>query len=218
MVVINADKVQSIYTKKARFYEWLFIDLIGWGRKLETFFRGSNYLRSNMKVMDAGCGTGIATRILYNLTREKNLQNITFHAFDLTPAMLDLFRKWMIKENMPDIELRQADVLRLDNLPSDWKEYDLVVSAGMLEYIAKHNLKNSLINLEAIMKNGATLLVFISEQNLFMKWFVEKWWKANIFTKTEIQGVFQEAGFEKLRIMPLSTHWYNSTIVVEAKK
>ncbi len=218
MVIINTEKIQNFYTKKARFYEWLFIDLMGWGRKLEIFFRGSNYLFPNLKILDAGCGTGIVTRILYNLAREKRIHNITFYAFDLTPAMLDLFREWMKKENMPDIELKQADVLRLDNLPSDWKEYDLVVSAGMLEYVPKNNLKNALINLKSLMKNGATLLVFIAEQNTFMKWFVEKWWKANIYTKTEIQRVFQEAGFEKLKITPLSAHWYNSTIVVEAKR
>jgi SAM-dependent methyltransferase len=64
---MDTDKVKTLYTKKARFYQWLFIDILGWGKELEVFFRNSDYVSPNLKILDAGCGTGIATKILYSI-------------------------------------------------------------------------------------------------------------------------------------------------------
>jgi ubiquinone/menaquinone biosynthesis C-methylase UbiE len=57
--------VQELYTKRTSFYDRLFIDFLGWGKELKASFQKSDYLHPNSKIMDAGCGTGIITRVLY---------------------------------------------------------------------------------------------------------------------------------------------------------
>ncbi len=59
-------------------------------------------------------------------------------AFDLIPAMLDRFRARLAGAGVTGVELTQVDVLRLDALPPGWKDYDLVVTASMLEYVPRH--------------------------------------------------------------------------------
>jgi SAM-dependent methyltransferase len=89
------DSVRKLYTDRGALYQRLFVDFLGWGRELEIFLRRANYLRSNLKILDAGCGTGIITRVLYELAQEQGHAGIQFHAFDLTPKVLEIFRQWI---------------------------------------------------------------------------------------------------------------------------
>jgi cyclopropane fatty-acyl-phospholipid synthase-like methyltransferase len=115
---------------------------------LDIYFRENAYLHPVMKILDAGCGTGVVTKVLYDLARRKGFADITFHGFDLTQAMLDIFRRWMDKEAIRDIQLKQADVLDLENqLLKDWAGYDLIVSSAMLEYIPREKLNQTLSSL-----------------------------------------------------------------------
>ena len=61
------DPVRRLYTDRGALYQRLFVDFLGWGRELETFFRKAHYLRPGLKILDAGCGTGIITQVLYRL-------------------------------------------------------------------------------------------------------------------------------------------------------
>jgi ubiquinone/menaquinone biosynthesis C-methylase UbiE len=116
---MEKDNVRTLYTKKARFYQWFFIDFLGWGKQLEAFFSNSNYLSPKLKILDAGCGTGIVTRILYSIAEQQRFRDIQFYAFDLTPAMSDVFSEWIAKQGIKNIELTQANVLILEEqLPS----------------------------------------------------------------------------------------------------
>ena len=124
----NNDKVEELYTEKASLYDRFFIGFLGWGKELESFFLKTNYLRQNMKVLDAGCGTGIITKTLYLLAKEKSYGYIEFHAFDLTANMLEIFKQWVKKQDASSIELAQADVLKIEALPQHWKEHDLIVT------------------------------------------------------------------------------------------
>lgn len=38
---------------------------------------------------------------------------------------------------IPGVRLREANVLDLGDLPDDWTQYDLIVSAAMLEYVPR---------------------------------------------------------------------------------
>ncbi len=119
----TSDKVQKLYTKRAALYEHWYIDRLGWGRELDNFFRRSNYLQPSFKVLDAGCGTSIITRTLYKIAYEKGNEGLEFHAFDLTQTMLDIFRKRITEEGLKNVELKQADVLNRNSLPTNWKDY-----------------------------------------------------------------------------------------------
>lgn len=215
---MNVNEVQKLYTKRAYLYHRLFVDFFRWGKKLERFFQKSDYLRPNLKILDAGCGTGIVTRVLYDIAREKGYEGITFHGFDITPAMLDIFREWIAKKRAKGISLEQADVLNLKNLPPNWKEYDLIVSSGMLEYLPKDKMRQALNNLRQLLKKDGRLLVFITRRNVATKLLVELWWKANIYDEKEIKQIFQEIGFSELKYTSFAEKWLNSTIIVEAKR
>ena len=214
------DKVQELYTERASFYDRFFINFLGWGRELEAFFRKSTYLNPNSKVLDAGCGTGIVTRILYKLAIEKDFGDVKFRAFDLTESMLDIFREWVKPQGAENIELRQANVLEIYALPQDWSEFDLVVSSTMLEYLPKNKVAAALANLKTLLKNGGTLLIFITKRSFITKWLAGRWWKTNTYRKIEIEGLFHEAGFERVEFKRFSqtSWWENYILVIEAKK
>ena len=109
-------EIKKFYTKRAKLYDLVLVNLFRYGKGLANFLEKSDYLKPNLRILDAGCGSGALTKPLYNQSIEKNLENISFHGFDITPAMLDLFKKWINKNNAENIELVQADVLKLEKL------------------------------------------------------------------------------------------------------
>jgi 2-polyprenyl-3-methyl-5-hydroxy-6-metoxy-1,4-benzoquinol methylase len=207
--------VQNLYTKRASLYEQLFIHFLGWGRELETFFQRSNYIRPDMKMLDAGCGTGIITRVIYQLAREKSYEGINFHAFDLTRNMLGIFQQWITENGANSIEIEQADVLEIESLPPHWKDYDLIVSSTMLEYIPKDKVLRALTNLKQLVKSDGILLVFVTKRNIITRLLAGGWWKTNIYEVSEIQTFFRDAGFTEITFKELSRWWSNSIIVIE---
>ena len=212
------DSVQTLYTERASFYDRLFIDFLGWGKELHSFFQKSDYLHPKIKVLDAGCGTGIITRVLYQLAEGKHYQDIQFHGFDLTQSMLDVFQQWIGANHADNIELRQADVLELAGPPTHWREYDLIISSTMLEYLPPEKVKHALANLGLLLKPNGTLLVFVTRRNLLTRWVARLWWKTNVYAEAEIHRLFRDLGFEHIKSRKLSAGWSNSIMVVEAKK
>jgi len=212
------DPIQELYTDRGTLYQRLFVDFLGWGRELEHFFRKAIEIRPNSRILDAGCGTGVITRILYQLAQEKGYEGIQFHAFDLTPKMLEIFRQWITEQEATNVELAQADVLETGGLPAHWKEYDLIVSATMLEYLPKNQVKDALTNLKQLLRDGGLLLILITRRNRLTRWLAGKWWKTNTFEEREIQTLLQDAGFDTIELMDFSPGWSKSIIVVEAKK
>lgn len=209
--------VQKLYTKRVSLYHRFFIDFLGWGRKLKRFFKPSDYLHANTKILDAGCGTGIVTRVLYAIAKEKGYDNIIFHAFDLTQAPLNTFQDWIHKNGAKHITLKQADVLDIKS-DSDWKDYDLIVTAGMLEYLPPEKMRQALNNFKQHLKANGRLLIFITRRSLITKLLVELWWKANIYHEKEIKKIFRDIGFREVKFMSMATKYFDSTIVVDALK
>lgn len=202
-----------LYTKRASFYHVFFLDFLGVGRRIENFLRQSDYVRSHFKILDAGCGTGNVTRALYAIAHEKGYEDVTFHAFDLTQAMLDVFQRWIKNVGANNIALKQANVLSLEQLPSNWNAYDLIVSSGMLEHVPKDTMRQVLSDLKRLLKHHGKFVVFITRRTIVTKLFIERWWKANTYKEQELQQIFHEAGFRECTIVKT---WWGSTIVIEA--
>jgi SAM-dependent methyltransferase len=210
--------VQALYTERASIYERLFIDFLGWGKELKAFFQKSDYLRPDFKILDAGCGTGIITRVIYQLAGDKDYRGIRFHAFDLTQTMLAVFQQWITRHEAANIDLRQSDVLELGVLPADWKEYDLIVSSTMLEYLPAEGVKAALGNLKTLLQSGGILLLFVTRRNLMTRWLAEKWWKTKVYEEHELQAILRELGFDDIKSRQLSPGWSGSIMVIEARK
>ncbi len=76
-------------------------------------------------------------------------------AFDFTRAMLDCPRAKLAAAGDAGVELTQADVLGLDALPSAWKDYDLVVTASVLEYVPRERFAEALAGLRGLCARAA---------------------------------------------------------------
>ena len=188
--------IQEFYTANARSYEMFSMRIFRYNEAIRTFFSGTSYLHPHMKIMDAGCGSGLVIRTLKKISEERNICDITFHGFDITNAMLELFRK-RIDRSDSNLEVLQADAMQLQSsLPAHWNEYDLIISSAMLEYIPKEKLVGVLASLRALLRSNGRILIFISRENLLMKWLIQKRWRANMYTRDEVQAVFSGAGFK----------------------
>lgn len=211
-----AKAVRDLYTQRAALYHRLFIDVLGTGKELRKFFDHSQYLHSHMKILDAGCGSGLATSICWEHAVQKKLEGMTFHAFDITPAMLNMLRHWTEEHEAKNVTWRQADILQPEQLPPDWNNYDLIVSSWMLENIPRTELRVALQNLRNLLRMDGTMVAFVTQKNVFTRWIIEEWWRANAYHPHELEEVFTTAGFSQVRLSPLN-RWGN-TLVIEAKK
>jgi cyclopropane fatty-acyl-phospholipid synthase-like methyltransferase len=93
------------------------------------------------------------------------------------------------------VQLQQADVLALGTLPSSWTNYDLIVSASMLEYLPKRELSRALAGLSARLTPDGHIVVVITRKTPETKVLIDWWWHAERYTKNELLSAFAEAGF-----------------------
>ncbi len=213
----QASEPKEFFGKKASLYEKVFIKYLKWGDKLESFFRKSTYLRSNMKILDAGCGTGIVTKTLIKLANEEGFKGLRYYAFDLTDNMLEIFRQWIIKNEQGNIELALADVLAIRALPSCWRNFDLIVVSAMLEYLPKPRVKDALVNLKQLLNKNSLIIIFVTKSNFLTYWFAGKWWRGTLYKKSEIQSIFQDVGFSEFKFKRFTFGWSGFITAIEAK-
>jgi len=157
-----------------------------------------------MRILDAGCGIGLIIKILYLITKKNKLNNVTFYGFDLTPAMLKHFQKWINKKKIQNIALHQADVLKPKELPADWQDYDLITVSGMLEHVPRKHITEAITNLKKLLAPNGKLVIIICKHNFLAHWIIYKWWKAEIYTHNEIQTIMRKSGFKKISFKKFS--------------
>jgi hypothetical protein len=102
----------------------------------------------------------------------------------------------LIFAGLSRVQLRQADVLALDTLPASWADYDLILSASMLEYLPKQELPRALHGLRARLAPNRHMLVVITRKTLETKALIEGWWHAELYTREELLCAFGQAGFQ----------------------
>lgn len=212
--------VRELYDRKADAYV-RFASSFRHQAGIEALLEHSGRLRAGLRVLDAGCGTGFATLALIEALRRRGLSAGRIEAFDLTAAMLARFRQTLESRNLSGVELRQADVRRLDLLPDSWTGYDLVISVSMLEYVPRAELSPVLQTLRQRLASGGTLVVVITRKNFMTWWLIEKGWKANRYSRRELNEAFATAGFGRVsfRRYPFPFFWLglsNHVVVADA--
>ena len=195
---------EKLYTRHYRFYDLVFMQLLHYDRGLKAFFEQNRYLKNNLRVLDAGCGSGAATRALHELAAQDGYSGISYYGFDITQAMLNQFKQWIDRDKVTHATTCRADVLSMNNVPDTWTEFDLIVSSAMLEYLPKSKLTEALQNLRQRLAANGTLVVFITKQNTMNRWLIEKWWKANAYIKSELETTFSSAGFQNITLTALA--------------
>lgn len=193
----SSARVQQFFTRQAATY-YRFIRFVRYPQGLRAFLDRSPLLSQGLTVLDAGCGTGALTLALRHALAGRALTPRSFHGFDLTPAMLDHLRARLQADAIHDVELRQADVLQLDALGTDWTSYDLIVSASMLEYIPRDRLVEALSALRARLKPDGRFLLFITKDNWLMRPLIGRWWQSNLYGAAEVRAALSQAGFRDI--------------------
>jgi len=176
-----------------------FIRLMRYPQGLRAFFNTCPLLRSDMRVLDAGCGTGAVLLGVYEAMVRRGLRPGALHGFDLTPAMLEHFRQTLQRRGITGVELTRANVLQLDELPIGWTDYDLIVSASMLEYVRRDRFVEALRALRERLGHGGSFVLFMSRRNPFTRVVVGRLWESNLYTADELTVAFRAAGFSTFR-------------------
>jgi len=153
-------------------------------------------LRDRLRILDAGCGTGVVTLAFYEALMRRPLAVGTLHAFDLTPAMLERFRHTLDARGVC-VETKQADVLDVDSLPATWTNYDLIVTASMLEYLPRTRLPDALAALRTRLAADGHAVVFITRRN----WLTRTTDRALVAVQP-VQQARAARGLSSRRILP----------------
>lgn len=196
--MMTSDQVRLFYTQNASLYHRLYIDVLRYGRGVNAFLRKSGALEPNLRILDAGCGTGNVTRQVLDIARRRGITGLSIHGFDLTPAMLDRFRQWLGWTGVEAVELLEANVFEQHHFPESWTGYDRVLSSAMLEYLPRNRLPEAIAHLRQRLARNGTLTIFISRRNALMLPLMQWWWKANTYTRDELREVFRQAGFDTI--------------------
>ena len=196
---MDSEGALALYSTRAANYTRL-IKLIGYERGLERIFSTSmaHSLKPGAKVLDAGCGAGAVTFALLGAFARQQISPARVDAFDLTPAMLARFQAKLHRDGVTGVRLHQADLFALSELPEDWRDYDLIVTSAMLEYVPKDRLAEGLRSLASRLSSGGQLLLFISRRSWFNRWAMERWWRANCYDRAEIRSALAAAGFRNI--------------------
>ena len=208
-----------LFTRKTQSYV-RFIRFVLYPQGIRSYLLRSPLLRSGLRVLDAGCGTGVVTLALREALLARGFTPGPLQGFDVTPAMLERFAQQLEKRGIRGVEVAQADVLQLDGLPRSWQNYDLIVSASMLEYIPPDRLVAALSGLRSLLHRDGRFILFITRRNWLMRLLIGRWWQSNLYDAPELEEAFRRAGFANVafgEFPPLFRHLAHWGHIVEAR-
>jgi SAM-dependent methyltransferase len=212
--------VQTLYTEKLSAYE-TFISFFRSRDAIRALLERSGLLRPHLRVLDAGAGFGTATFALLEALRPEDIDAQAIDAFDLTPAMLDRFQAELDSRGITHVRHKQANVLTLEHqLSRTWRDYDLIISASMLEYVPKVSLPHAISALGARLAPSGRLLVVITRKNWITKVLIDWGWHASRYSRKDLREAFATAGLGDLTFIrfPFRYFWQSvSNHVVLAK-
>ncbi|MGH7175133.1 MAG: class I SAM-dependent methyltransferase [Minisyncoccia bacterium] len=123
---MNSERIYSSIGRVAGLYD-IALKLSGYQSSVEFFVSQLPFPKdTQISVLDAGCGTG-----LYTLALLKRYPNARVVAFDLNEKLVGRLKEKLVDGNYQNrVRVFTGDI---QNPPSG--EYDLIITAGVLEYV-----------------------------------------------------------------------------------
>ncbi|HPN32012.1 MAG TPA: class I SAM-dependent methyltransferase [bacterium] len=87
-----------------------------------------NYVKTNMKVADVGCGCGVYVPQLLS-------KKVFVYAYDYADASIELVKKKILPHQLNNIEVKNVDIST-----NSISEVDVVIGIGVLTYIPDYNI------------------------------------------------------------------------------
>jgi 2-polyprenyl-3-methyl-5-hydroxy-6-metoxy-1,4-benzoquinol methylase len=209
-------QVAALYTRRTHSYV-AYVQAFGHRQGLRALLESSPALQTGQRILDAGCGTGLSILALLDALHRRRLTPRRIDGFDLTPAMLGACRHTLTRRGVSGVELRHADITRLDeHLPPSWSGYDLIVCTSMLEHLPRTMLPSALAGLGARLATGGRILVVVTRRSFYpTRWL----WHCQGYTPSELTSMARAAGLDRVTIRhyPPATSWLNlGNLAIEA--
>lgn len=207
--------ILRLYTAHHHAYTTM-IKLVGHEAMLTKYFQRVAF-PDNVRILDVGCGSGALTKAVCTVLDQQKIQAECIQGFDFSAPAVHAYATFAAQHPEHHIVVTQCDVRMIDSgLSLQWKNYDYILSSGMLEYLDKRELVNALKTLVHRLRSNGKIIIFISRSTWLNKIFLEKIWKANAFTKTELRNIFQSAQLTIQQLQPFRTWGY--VIVAEKSR
>ena len=197
-VGVLMEKVKQYYEKIARQYDE---SLLKWGYKrvIDEFLKSMKFdLPEKPRILDLGCGTGIAMHKLQEMYPQAELIGL-----DISKSMLTICR-----EKFPDVFLIQGDYNSQEfqsfadgkSYDFSFRSFDLIISTGSLtEYGDQDRVLPFLYKL---LKPGG-YLANIGHQKGIVNIIVLHFWKGRSISKNTFKKKCLRAGFEAVEDVPM---------------
>ncbi len=142
-----------------------------------------NEKRNNLKILDAGCGTGILMKYLQKYGE--------VHGIDISDEALHFCKQRGLTN------LKKASV---ESLPYEENTFDIVTSIDIIYHKWVESDLNALKEMNKVLKKGGTLLIQAAAYNFMYSNHDDAVFTERRYTKKELKQKLEQAGFKVQKI------------------
>ena len=212
--MINSLKIKEIYNKRAALYDKL-LSKLRYHTTLKSILGLIKLeIPQNAKILDMGCGTGLATEVLI-----KRFISSKITGLDCSEEMLSLYQK-----KFPDVNVIIGDFNKKQNFSLfvsrkpifiEPNSFDLIVSTGAVSEYG--NVEKVIPFIYSILKNKGIFINIGIKKNV-MSLVTGKIWHYKAVGKKEFISVCKNNGFSKIYSMKISWNHFPTNITKFAIK
>lgn len=189
--------VEEFYTKNAGLLKFT-IKTIQYLPALEKLWRLNFDFKPGIKILDVGCGNGALTKTLLKTSRNLKVEPVNFFALDVTEALLNEFRLWILQQEITNIRTIKADLRETARLPFSWRNFDVICSSGVLEYLEEQEIIDALRHFYELLKPEGRLIAMDSHKHVFNYFLIHLLYRANLYSRKKFVRMVRSVGFEKI--------------------
>lgn len=197
---------QILYSKISDLYD-IGLWLNGY-KGAANFIVGKLPFKTNysFKILDAGCGSG-----LYSIAILKKFPNAQIVAFDLNQGMTEKMKSNLIRHGYESrATVFVGDVL--ENINTSERNFDLVITGGVLEYVA---IDKAVQNLARYLRNEGYFLNSPVRDNWLGK-LLAKWFGFTPHSSEKNISAFEQNGLNLLKSVKIPLRFFPISLIKNA--